>query len=89
VNEGTIDVMCFVFPDGSTFFIPTDDIGHIDRAREVMEAWKARLQPDVRQRYEEAQVMGGFVWMHMLKEDYRKLPATQLAHELCKAVGVA
>ena len=49
-----------------------------------MDAWKERLLPDARQRYEEAQAMGGFVWLHMLKQDYDALPATSLSHAITK-----
>lgn len=84
----TIDVLCFVFPDGSTFFLPTETFNQHD-PQKVMDAWKAELSPERRQRYEEAQVMGGFVWMHMLKEDYDRLPATSMSCRISEQLEAA
>lgn len=83
----TIDVLCFVFPDGSTYFMPADNPDGV-HAHRVMAVWKEGLSPETRKTYEDAQLMGGFVWMHMLKADYDKLPATQLSYDINRRMEV-
>lgn len=77
----TIDVLCFIFPDGATMLLPTEEFNQHD-PHQVMATWKAQLSPERREKYEKANVMGGFVWMHMLREEYDKLPATSLAYAI-------
>jgi hypothetical protein len=80
-----IDVICIVFPDGVTYFTPAEGFKP-DTAPRIMDAWKAQLSPERRQRYIDAGAMGGFLWMHMLKADYDRIPATTLSHALTEAV---
>jgi|GEM_PF-6917964 len=69
-----IEVLCMVFPDGTTLWI--DDTNNArQRVIDAWQAWRARLSDDIRARYDVAKVLGGFVLCRMLREDFQAIAA--------------
>lgn len=82
-----IDVAVFVFPDGTTFWTERTP-GFDGRAiGAVMDAWRATLEPGRREQFLAANVCGGCVFMRMLAEDYRRIPATSTSAAIAKGIG--
>ena len=78
-----IEVLCFNFPDGSTYWAERLNLD----ADGVVRAWKDHLTPEQRTKYIESGAHGGFVVVRMPREDYRGIPATSQSHALFAAAS--
>lgn len=80
MGEDTIDAICVAFPDGSVYWFAAKDSidDSVAHARRALEVWKAALTPEKTAQYERGHVMGGFLWCHLLREDFERLPVRVL-----------
>lgn len=79
--DDVIDVVCLALPDGTTLWYEPGD----GRPDELIAAWKQQLPAEKRQLYESCGVLGGFVILRMLRQDYQSIPATSHSHAIFKA----
>lgn len=85
MQQETITATCLVFPDGTTFWFEGQDSNMNYR---LIEAWKARLEPERLRLYHDTAVLGGIVLTRMLREDYLRIPVTSQSAELAAVVGL-
>jgi hypothetical protein len=78
MDDDVINVTCLVFPDGSTYWYPTDDY----RADRLIDKWKATLSVEQRRAYHDKGCLGGVVRLRMLRKDYQSIPATSQSEAL-------
>lgn len=71
-DEQTVDAVCVAFPDGTIKWCELDKDDPAAEPRRLLEAWKASLTAEQRERYETNNVMGGFVWLHMMRSDFNR-----------------
>jgi hypothetical protein len=80
-TNAVMEVLCFNFPDGTTYWCERDS----HDAEKVVKAWKDRLTPEERQLYLCPGVFGGFVVMRMPRSAYQRIPTTTSSHALFAA----
>lgn len=73
-----IEVLCFNFPDGATYWAERQSVD----AEAIVQAWKDSCTPEQRTLYIESGAHGGFCIVRMPREDYRRIPATSQSHAL-------
>lgn len=71
--ERPIPVICIALPDGTTLWA---DNANQEYVQDCIKAWKERLSPETLRKYEESGVLGGFIELRMLPEDFKRIPAT-------------
>ncbi len=68
----TIDVMCFIAPDGNVEFMKREE-AISGGTRAIFKKWQDSLTEVQREEYRAAHVVGGFLLLTMLEADFEKL----------------
>lgn len=87
MGDELIDVLCFVFPDGSTFWAEWTE-GTAKDPGDVVRAWKDSLPQERRVKYETSGALGGFVQVRMHRSDYFGITANMAGHAIAQAAGL-
>lgn len=87
--DDVLDVLCFVFPDGTAHFMSTED-GLSGEPTDVIKAWESIVPTDESDRLKAAPgVRGGVTGVRMLRSSYDGLVRSPRSIEISRALQSA